>query len=170
MTEILVILFKGCSRQLMEPGRSWFQVGYSVAVHSGPAETLLRFSQCEQQEDGQLTSRTSRWITETDLGTVSKLLGINILLQNNCNIFHVMWPSDSNPGADCICKLDEWDTALSTILKCFLYFIWTLIWRFFFLNSFHVMWPTDFWNTQEVNIFLNSNVNFYTNIVLDSHS
>ena len=48
---------------------------------------------------------------ETDSGTVIKLLSINILIQNNCifffNIFHVMWPSDSNPAANCISKLDE---------------------------------------------------------------
>ena len=47
---------------------------------------------------------------ETDLGTIIKLLSINILIQNNCiffYIFHVMWPSDLKPAADCISKLDE---------------------------------------------------------------
>ena len=47
---------------------------------------------------------------ETDLGTIIKLLCINELIQNNCtvfDIFHVMWPSDSNPAANCISKLEK---------------------------------------------------------------
>ena len=42
---------------------------------------------------------------ETDVGTVIKSLSINILIQIYCSffdIFHVMWPSDSNTAADCI--------------------------------------------------------------------
>ena len=52
-------------------------------------------------------------LLESDLGTVITLVSTNILIQNNCsffNIFHVMWPSDSKPAADCISKLDEWHT------------------------------------------------------------
>ena len=48
----------------------------------------------------------AEWL-ETDLGIVIKLL-------KNCffDIFHVMWPSDSNPAAHCISKVYEWDTAI----------------------------------------------------------
>ena len=52
-------------------------------------------------------------LLETDLETV-----IIILTQNNCsvfNIFHVMWPSDSNPVANCISKQDKWDTAVLVV-------------------------------------------------------
>ena len=54
-------------------------------------------------------------LLETDLGTLIKLFSINIFIKMIgvfFDIFHVMWPSDSNPGAKCISKLDEWETAL----------------------------------------------------------
>ena len=51
---------------------------------------------------------------ETDLGTVIKLLSINILIQNNCFFSPVssMSCDPVSPIADFISKLDEWDTAL----------------------------------------------------------
>ena len=91
---------------------------------------------------------------ETDLGTINKSISINILIQINCsffNSFHVIWPSDSKPGAGCVSELDKWDTAFlffklyfsasSILYECIICRNYD-----FFLNSFRVMWPTDFWN------------------------
>ena len=99
---------------------------------------------------------------ETDLGTVIQLLNINILIQNDCrffDIFHVMWPSDSKPAADCIGKLDEWDTALF-IVFIFIYSMscgpltseadFVSIKRYIIIKKILVK---KFSNAQEVNIF-----------------
>ena len=62
----------------------WVFGGYSFGSSRDFTEVV---GQCEQQEDGQLTSQSSAESLTTDLGTVIKLLSINILIQNNCSFF-----------------------------------------------------------------------------------